>query len=220
MLTELRLSEMGGMTDEWLTPIASLMSLTRLELASPGTSLTDEAVNKFLGVIGPNLHILDFSGNNALTDEVLLEGIGKHCHTLTSLALRGVPELSDLGVTKFFDEWTNPSLGKLDLSQCPNLASRALDAVIKHSGETLISLSINGWKEVAEETLTRLAGTMGRTLTELDMSWCREVDNFVIKDLVEKCPNLKWVKCYGCNKLTEACPTKVRGFAVPVVPVD
>jgi DNA repair protein RAD7 len=225
MMTELRLNEIGKMNDEWLQPLEALTCLTSLELRNSGMmygpSLTDGAVNKLLEAIGGNLRLLDLSSQKDLTDEVLLEGIGKHCHSLTNLVLSDLPELSDLGVTKFFDEWSlNPALEKLDLSRCHELGTRALDAISKHSGEKLVSLNINSWKELGTEALVRLVERTGARLGELDVSWCRMVDNFVMKDVLEKCVKLRWVKCYGCNRLNEECPKKVSiiVFSVIVTP--
>ena len=219
-LKELRLSEVGKMSDDWFAPIAKLTNLTRLELSRPAKSLTDNAIISLLTNIGPNLNYLDLSSNVSLTDETLLEGLLENCKSLKTFIMSDVPEISDLGITKLFDEWPNPPLEKVDLSRCHKLATRSLDAVVKHSALSLTSLNINSWKDLNAEAVTRLADDerLINRLSELDLSWCRCVDNFTMKDIIEKCKKLKWVKCYGCNKLTEECPKRVstmKQFSLP-----
>ena len=52
-------------------------------------------------------------------------------------------------------------------------------------------------------------GAKAPGLTKIDVGWCRGVDDFVIKGLLEGCERLKEIKCYGCNRVTENCPRKV-----------
>jgi DNA repair protein RAD7 len=210
-LKELRLSDIGKMEDAFLPHIATLVNLASLELSNaPG--LSDDAVNKLLSDVGAKLISLDLSGNEALTDLVLSEGIQKHCRLLNNLQLRNLPELTDSGVAALFTSWDNQAIRTINFSRCHELSSTALTALLSHSGKDLIELSLNGWKETSNEALLAL-GSQAPILEALDIGWCREVDNFVIKQLLEDCQRLRWIKCYGCNRLTESCPRKVRNEA-------
>lgn len=245
-LEELKLSEIGKLKDDWLKDLGQLPLLRSLALSRPAESLTDTAVVELLGSLGARLEHLDLSGNDELTDELLRDGIGKNCTSLQSLALSGVTQLTDVGVTTLFNQWKqdeeashkakdtedwmdvdlpviNRPLSSIDLSQIPELGSTALLALLLHSGPKLLKLSINGWKSTEEKALSALA-MYAPKLEELDVGWCREVDDFVVGKLLGMaqedgdrrlvgCVNLKVLKIHGCNRVTNACPTRVSGLS-------
>jgi len=241
-LEELKLSEIGKMKDSWLEYICRLELLRSLSLSRPTESLTDKPVVELLGIIGARLEHLDLSGNDELTDVLLRNGVGKNCTSLQSLALSGVTELTDEGVAAFFKQWTqdegtaymakntedgmdvdrpitNRPLSSINLSQNPELGTDALLALLLHSGPDLLKLSINGWKSTEEKSLGAIAKYAPK-LEELDVGWCREVDDFVVGKLLgiaqkdedrrsAGCVNLKELRLHGCNRVTNACPTRV-----------
>lgn len=213
----LRLKEIGKMDDSFLTEIKKFgEQLTYLDLSYPGISdsLTEEAVVDMLSTVCGTLTHLDLSNNRLLTNGVLLQGLKPYAKHLISLTLANVPELTDAGVADFFEAWNtansppNPSLMELDLSRCHELGAAALKGLLKHSGPALTNLNINGWKAVSEEALRQI-GVRCPELRKLDIGWCREVDDWVIKDLVENCEYLEEIKVWGCQRLTEKCPRKV-----------
>ncbi|KAJ7661678.1 hypothetical protein B0H17DRAFT_991941 [Mycena rosella] len=198
-LRRLGLREVGKLCDEFLEPIAEIPALSYLDLAEPSQSLSDDGVVALLEAIGGTLTHLDLSGHRELTDDVLAHGIDPHVRVLTSLALAHAPELTDAGVAAFFGAFEHPGLVRLDLSRNPELGTEALKAVVAHSGQTLQELNINGWKDAEEEALNELAGA--RELRKLDVGWCRSVDDFVVKKLLEGCRALVEVKVWGCNRV-------------------
>src|SRR5258706_3417253 len=245
-LEELKLSELGKLKDSWLEYIHQLTLLRSLSLSRPSESLTDKPVVELLGKIGARLEHLDLSGNDELTDVLLRGGIGKNCTSLQSLAFSGVTQLTDGGVAAFFKQWkqdegisyevkntedcmdidrpvTNRPLSSVDLSQIAELGTDALLALLLHSGPDIIKLSINGWKSTEEEALSVIAQSAPQ-LQELDVGWCREVDDFLVGKLLGMgqtdedrrsagCVNLKVLRLHGCNRVTNACPTRVSGLS-------
>jgi DNA repair protein RAD7 len=115
--------------------------LTRLDLANPATSLSENALIELLSTIGGRLTHLNISGHDELGDLVFKAGIGPHAKVLTELRARDLPLLTDEGVAKFFggcspealenekDEpktpMVVPPLEIIDLSRAPLLSSRA-----------------------------------------------------------------------------------------------
>ena len=247
-LEELKLSEIGKLTDSWLKDLYQLTLLRSLTLSRSVESLTDQPVVELLGKIGARLEHLDLSGNDELTDVLLRDGIGRNCTSLQRLALSGVTQLTDEGAAAFFNQWkqdegesykakdtedrmdvdlpvTNRPLSSIDLSQNPELGTNALLALLQHSGPELLKLSINGWKSTEEKALNAFTQYAPK-LEELDVGWCREIDDFVIgrflgmsqKDEDRRsagCVNLKVLKVHGCNRVTSACPTRVSGLSSP-----
>ncbi|KAJ7879641.1 RNI-like protein [Mycena olivaceomarginata] len=70
---------------------------------------TDDAAIALLAAVGANLTHLDLSGHSALTDDFLAHGIDTHMHTLASLALTHLPELTDAGLAAFFGTFEGPA---------------------------------------------------------------------------------------------------------------
>ncbi|KAJ7121304.1 RNI-like protein [Mycena crocata] len=198
-LTRLGLREVGKLCDEFLEPIADISNLTYLDLAEPSESLSDDAVIALLETVGATLAHLDLSGHSALTDDVLAHGIDPHVRVLTSLSLMNLPELTDAGVAAFFGTFENPGLVRLNMSRNCELGTDALDALVGHSSKTLQELNINGWKDAGETALNGLAGV--RDIRKLDVGWCRCVDDFVVKKLLEGCRALTELNVWGCNRV-------------------
>ncbi|KAG8884318.1 hypothetical protein FRB97_004582 [Tulasnella sp. 331] len=213
-LSELRLAQVGLLDDEWLPHLALLKKLTSLDISSLTQSLTDEPVIKLLEAIGSGLKHLNLSGHTLLTDKALVDGVGPHCSKLKTFVMSGLELLTDTGVAEFFSTSFNhaPALAEINLSRNHNLASRALEALLAHSGSAMEELRVNSWKETSNETLMEMAQALPKIRT-LDVGWCREVDDFVIKAVLDACASLTTVSCHGCNRVTENCPRK-RGVII------
>lgn len=218
-LRELRLKEIGKMCDEFLVHIGTLgQQLTYLDLSSPGLpdALSTEALVDLMAAAGTNLIHLDLSGNVQLSDGFLYQGLKPHARQLHTLILSGVHDVTDAGVAEFFDTWEaaaqpsppNPPLVQIDFSRCPHLSGLALAALLKHSGPALEDLNVNGWKATPQDILASIAEKAPR-LKRLDIGWCREADDWVLKGIMTRCERIEEVKVWGCQRITEMCPRKV-----------
>lgn len=208
-LTELRLCEIGKMEDDWLPLISNLPNLTYLDLSSPSKSLSDDAVIELLSLL-PELRHLNLSSNVGLTDQALIDGVAAHTRVLDTLIMSTIDDLTDEGVAEFFERFKeHQPLSKIDFTRNPNLSSAALEALVAHSGSGVIELSINGWRETSNEALMEMAKQLPR-VEHIDVGWCREVDDYVVKALLDECSALKSIRLYGCNRVTVNCPRKVR----------
>ena len=219
-LEVLRLREVGKLDDEFLGQIVQIEGLKELDIAEPAASCSDEAIIELLSGTGASLRKLDLSKHDLLTDDFLERGLKPHTRLLHSLALSHLPELTDKGVANFFKTWQNEALTSLELARNHELGTEALSAVMVHSGPKLEILVINGWKDVGEEAL-RMVGRHGVELQKVDVGWCRQVDDFVVKSWmgmdeeqllrcnVVGCRKLAELKVWGCNRVTARCPRKV-----------
>ncbi|CAL1703119.1 unnamed protein product [Somion occarium] len=226
-IKELRLNEIGKMDDAILNEIKQYgEQLTYLEIAYPGVpeALSDDVVVDLMSAVGASLKHLNLSNNVNLTDGFLFQGLKPHARQLSTLVLANLPELTDAGVAEFFDTWKaavqdhpNRALVNLDLSRNHELSDKALISLLKHSKKSLTNLNINGWKTTSQEVLKGIARQCPR-LQKLDISWCREVDDWVIKELVEKCDKIQEVKVWGCQRLSLQCPRK-RGVTITGVEI-
>ncbi|KAF5390660.1 hypothetical protein D9757_002761 [Collybiopsis confluens] len=201
-LTRLGLREVGLLSDDFLETISLLAGqLTFLDISEPFESCSEKAANKLLSVLGLTLTSLNLSGHVALTDETLMSGIMPNVSTLTDLTLSNLPKLTDDGVAAFFANWSNPPLAAIDLSRNPALSTNSVMELLNHSGEGLHFLNINGLKDVSGNALSNIA-KQAKHLRKLDLGWCREVDDFIMKAILESCKSwLGEVKIWGCNKV-------------------
>ncbi|KAH9970354.1 RNI-like protein [Lactifluus volemus] len=206
-LTKLRLKAIGKLDDTFLPYISSLKHLEQLDLSSPSTSCSQDGLIGLLHRCGTRLTHLDLSGHNELGDDFLMNGIREYAPNLISLRLDNLSTLTDEGVAGFFREWTPSSLSTLSIARAPDVGTQALSALLDCVGSTLSALSINTWRETTAEALTSIA--TARELQTLDVGWNRAVDNWVIKAIMDGCPKLEEIKCWGCNRITVECPRKL-----------
>ena len=211
-LKELRLKDVGKLSDEFLECLKPLGGqLTYLDLSYSGASeaLSEKSLIDLLRAVGSTLEHLNLTANLNITDALLFQGIKPHVLHAKSLILSGTSDLTDAGVAEFFQTWKGAPLAALDLSRNHELADAALVALLAHSGATLVHLNVNGWKEVSEDALKTLAAA-APGLQTLDVSWCRAVDDWVVKSVLEHCTEVEEIKVWGCQRLSLNCPRKVR----------
>ena len=221
-LRELRLTEVRCMSDEFVPLIAELKELEYLDLSRPGTSMTSAAAVDLLNAIGKNLTYLDLSRHEDLTDAFLTEGLLPNAEKLQSLILVGLPEITDAGVKELFDglkEAGRPALHYLSLRRNSQLLDASLSAILSHSGPDLVKLDLNGLKDMSSESLLEI-GKVANQLQRLDIGWCRNVDSFVVKAILDGCPHFELLLCFGCNKLDGDCPRKVSYVAISLAFFD
>lgn len=207
-LADLRLSRVSKTSDEFLEHIAKFDHLNSLELSYPEKSLGTEATVELLDKIGSRLTHLDLSGNVLLSDDVLTNGLVSNIKILTSLSLGDLPDLTDKAMRDFFVKTQNVAMQKIWMRRNFELSDEALEGLLAHSGRSLIELDINSWKSLSNDTLLTI-GERAPHLIKLDIGWCRNADDFVVKAILDGCPDIIDISVFGCNKLTENCPRKV-----------
>lgn len=237
-LYNLQLSELGKLSDLSLPFLHPLKCLTSLDISRAGVIqgmvLTDDAVVALLENVGENLvdlvldrasyFLLDriclytiltlpavfrLTENYLLTDRVLIEGIKIHCPHLRSLSLRQLSEIQSTGFQSLFTDWINTGLTHLDIHRCLKLEDEALEALVTHSGHSLRKLDMHSVDEVTDVMLAKMAEGCG-AMEELDVSFVRAVDDFVVKAFLDKMEVLKVLFVWGNNRVSDACPQRVR----------
>jgi DNA repair protein RAD7 len=227
-LEELQLKEIAQLNDAFVEPLCALPSLTLLDLSNPDTGIEESGWLQLLERHGSTLASFDPSRHEGFTDEVLHKGIRQYARVLSELKLEGLPSLTDKGVAKFFENWAkpyvtaeqeentesgmdvdeggssvpftpNPPLHVLSLARNHHLSSAMLTAVLTHSAPYLVSLNLNGLASLSTESLGQLIDAV--EMRRLDVSWCREMDDFVMKDVVANMPKLAEVKLWGCSRV-------------------
>ena len=211
-LYNLQLSEIGKLNESWLPLMYPLKNLTTLDLSRAGvihgSVLNDDAVVALIEQVGENLVELVLDDNNLLTDRILVEGVKVHCPRLRRLGLEGMHLVQSKGVEDLFTGWVNTGLTHVNLKRCLQVEDDALDKLVEHSGEALRVLDLHSVDELGDDALKRLANGAPK-LEWLDLSFVRAVDDFVVKELLDKVDGLKYLFVHGANRVTVRCPHKV-----------
>lgn len=196
-LAELRLAEIGQLNSDCLAALSKLKKLTTLDLSAPATSLNDADVSGLLAAAGGQLKVLDLSDNPELTDSTLA-AIAEHCPRLEKLHMRNDVELSNDGVMEFFIKLkarARAGLKVIDFEKGHDLHDAALEALLKHSGHSVESLSLLGWKDVSASVLEDLGRC--QALINLNLGWCRKLTDFALKEILTSCASLQVVRVWG-----------------------
>lgn len=239
-LEELQLREVGLLNDEFVEPLCALPPLKVLDLASPGVGIDEDGWLKLLERHGSTLETFNPSWHVGFTGTVLRHGLGNRARALSDLVMEGCESLVDEDVARFFKYWAsktdeqdstedtmdttddvprvegvdslNPPLHFLSLARNDILSDATLTALLDHSGPSLTHLNLNGLRSLSTDALVLLKCAVG--LRRLDLSWCREVDDFVMKEIISAMPKLEEVKLWGCNRVKGNRWTGKKGLKV------
>ncbi|KAF1808784.1 RNI-like protein [Eremomyces bilateralis CBS 781.70] len=232
-LTRLKLELCGKITDEGLKHLKDLPRLAHLSLHL--TQPTDpEIIESIIAAHGARLQTLCLAHIPEATNS-LLNTISSHCTRLSKLRLSSAENLTDEGIATMFNEWTgkNPPLSFIDMNstrsvdyvmpegpdeEAVGLASAGFIALMKHSGSALRKLNVSSCRHISMAAFSEVFGT-GSTypnLEDIDLSFCGEVDSYVMAGIFRSCPNLTRVIAFGCFRIEEvAVPKKAVLIGMP-----
>ncbi|KAM0790783.1 hypothetical protein ACM66B_004631 [Microbotryomycetes sp. NB124-2] len=210
-LFNLQLSEIGRLNDASLAMLHPLKNLTTLDISRAGVDqgrvLTDDAVVALIENVGENLVELVLDQNYLLTDRVLVEGVKVHCPKLSLLSLYGLVEIQSTGMQALFQDWVNPGLETLNIHRCDHTDNDALGAIVSHSGQSLKLLNLHSCDNLEVDALMNMASNCPM-MQELDLSFVRMTDNFVVKACLDNMSELKKLFVHGDNRVTQDCPQR------------
>lgn len=164
-LTELKLSRLDGLDSaavyELIPQYLAPSQLTDLEISYPHKEdlISDDLLIHILAITGETLTYLNVDGCTHLTDTFLLEGIAKFCPNLEVLSMKNLDKLTDEGFAEAFEEFSkfnNGGLVTVDLTKCTGLSDKAVYALFKHSGNTLVELSLNSLDNISKNFLMQI----------------------------------------------------------------
>lgn len=141
---------------------------------------------------------------------MLVSGIKPHCRHLRTLSLSHLANLTPEGFSTLFDLWPlNSGLTHLSVHRCTSLSSSSLRSLLAHSAHSLETLDLHSVDEIEQEDLFQLARD-AKHIVELDVSFVRATDNFVVKAFMDGMSDLTTLFVHGNNRITDDCPQKVR----------
>ncbi|GAB1315028.1 UV-damaged DNA-binding protein rad7 [Madurella fahalii] len=216
-LTRLKVSHNQAVTGAGITAIADVKSLRHLSLDLRNEVHSDVYVD-LLTKIGANLQTLSLTRVPG-ADNTVLDAIHHHCRALEKLRITDSEEMTDAGFARLFTDWANPGLVFLDLQKCRQLeaaqprenpdgiglCSGGFKALMAHSGKTLRHLNVHGCRHIEAcafgEVFT--ADTTYEAMDKMEISFCEEVDDFVVGSVFRSCPNLRELNVFGCMKVRD-----------------
>ena len=151
-MTLLKLSRLDGLDSqavyELIPQYLSLGKLELLELSYPHSPdlVHDDLLIHILATTGETVRHLNVDGCTQLTDRFLVDAVAKFCPVLETLSMRGLELVTNEGMRDAFVELAEINYGGLlsiDLARCTGLGNEAVEAVLKHSGKTLVEISLN-----------------------------------------------------------------------------
>jgi DNA repair protein RAD7 len=198
-LTNLKFGHITTLKSSWLDAIAKLNKLTSLELAWPDAvdAIQTQHVVDYLATAGRSLKHLSLKGGVHLDDKTFT-GLS-HCRNLETLHIEQASNLSAKGMVAFLKEWENPGLLELDIGRCVQFDDDVLTEIAQHSGASLTKLSIHSLDGITIKGLEHLTGTAGcNALEEINCSFVRSIDDYVLAKMVKECSTLCKVDAWGC----------------------
>ncbi|GEQ69235.1 hypothetical protein JCM33374_g2906 [Metschnikowia sp. JCM 33374] len=230
-LTSLKLSRLDGLDSaavyELIPEYITAGKLVSLELSHPHKPelISDDLLIHILAITGESLKHLNVDGCTGLTDTFLVEGVAKFCPSLESLSMRNLESVSDDGFVEAWQEFAAINYGGLvnvDFTKCTGLGDRAAHALLAHSANTLVELSLNSlnkltkdfWMQLLTDAKHGQEGTRVFSkvslplLTKLDVGFVRSFDDQVAENISQQCTKLAILEVFGNNRCTSKAHTR------------
>jgi DNA repair protein RAD7 len=222
-LKRLKMRHVQAVTGAGVKEIANVKSLEHL-----GIQITH---NRALPDVHPDVfvHVLDAIGAGLKTfsltmvptaDNSVLSAIHHNCRALQKLRITDSEVMTDDGFVRLFSNWENPPLRFLDLSKCRHvdstrprenpdgvgLGSMGFRSLMRHSGQKLVHLNVHACRHITKQAFEEVFSVdqMYPELTSVEVSFCEEVDDFVVGSIFRSCPAVHTVNVFGCMKVRDA----------------
>lgn len=216
-LTRLKISHNQKATDAGISHISRISALQHLGLEIQKTKKSTPYV-EILDSIGPQLRTLSLRRVHYIDDSIL-NAIHENCQNLKKLRITDNSVMSDAAFAHLFTNWLNPPLSFIDLSKNRHidasvprdnpdkigLCSLGFEAMMNHSRKTLRYLDINSCRHISRASFETAfsAEKIYPELQEMNISFCPEVDDFVVGSIFRSCPKMKKLIIFGDFKVRD-----------------
>lgn len=153
-------------------------------------------------------------------DNTVLDAIHSNCHSLSKLRITDSEVMTDAGFARLFTNWRNPGLTFVDLQKCRHvdsqkprenpddigLCSEGFKALMAHSGKSLQKLNLHACRHISKQAFDEVF-SLEKTYPELkslEISFCEDVNDFVVGSVFRSCPNLRELNVFGCMRVKNA----------------
>lgn len=169
--------------------------------------------------IGAGLRTLSLRWTPEL-DNTVLDTIHSNCHNLSKLRITDSEVMTDAGFARLFTDWRNPGLTFIDLQKCRHvdsqkprdnpdgigLCSEGFKALMAHSGKSLQKLNLHACRHISKQAFDEVFSLekVYPELKSLEISFCEEVNDYVVGSAFRSCPNLRELNVFGCMRVKNA----------------
>ncbi|KAI3396435.1 hypothetical protein diail_12155 [Diaporthe ilicicola] len=207
--------KVGG---DGIREVAHLKKLQHLSIHVHNNVHSDIYV-EVLRSIGTDLRTLSLRRAPGL-DNTVLDAIHDNCHHLSKLRITDSEVMTDAGFARLFTDWRNPGLTFLDLQKCRHvdsqkprdnpddvgLCSEGFKALMAHSGKSLQKLNLHACRHISKQAFDEVF-SLKKTYPELrslEISFCEEVNDYVVGSIFRSCPSLRELNVFGCMRVKNA----------------
>ena len=219
-LERLKIEHNQKVTGQGIKQMAQFSKLEQLALELYRTSgqkhPASASIVEVLDAVGPGLRRLSLAQFHYIVDSVL-QAIHDNCQNLTKLRITCNEKLTDAAFAAMFTGWLNPPLTFVDFNKCTHvdaseprenpdsigLCSEGFKAMIAHSGKTLRYINIHSCRHISLEAFESAFShdKIYPDLKKMDISFCQEVNDFVVGSIFKSCPALKELIIFGNFKV-------------------
>ncbi|KAI0977501.1 hypothetical protein F4678DRAFT_468647 [Xylaria arbuscula] len=216
-LTRLKICHNQEVSDEGIKYTGRLDQLEHLSLQCIKKTTTDAYVD-VIRHIGQHLQTFSIKKVSEVDDR-LLDAIHENCTNLSKLRITDSEYMTDAGFARLFRGWGNKQLSFLDLEKCRHVdaakprdnehmvgfCSEGFEALMEHSGTGLQHLNLHACRHISLESFEKVFASdkCYSQLRFLEISFCENVNDFVVGSIFRSCPNLKDLNVFGCMKVKD-----------------
>ncbi|KYK57255.1 DNA repair protein Rad7, protein [Drechmeria coniospora] len=216
-LRRLKVSNNQKLGNKGVKAIGELSSLEHLGLQLQN-QISSPALTSVLSRIGSQLKTLSLKIVPVI-DDTVLQAIHQNCRSLVKLRITESEKMTDSGFVDLFTKWENPPLRFLDLEKCRHvdstrprdndesvgLCGEGFKALMAHSGSKLESLNVHACRHIPRQAFEEVFGDEAHypELKKLEISFCEEVTDLILRAIFRACPKIKEVNVFGCMKVKD-----------------
>lgn len=215
-LTRLKIHGNQELSSDGVKAIGQIKSLEHLSMRLQ-QKITPKTLVHLARDLGKNLVTFSLRQVPEATDE-LLTTLKNNCTKLKKLRIRDSEAMTDEGFVDLFTDWQNVPLQIVDFEACRQmdaarprenpdkvgLCSDGFRALMGHSGRSIHQLNVASCRHISKEAFEDVfsENRTYKELTRIDISFCEEVDDFVVGCIFRSCPALREILVWGCMKVT------------------
>ncbi|KAK0636177.1 RNI-like protein [Bombardia bombarda] len=216
-LERLKVSHNQEVTGDGVKELAKLKSLRHLSLDLRNQVHPDIYVN-LLREIGPSLETFSVARMPDI-DNTVLDALHNSCRSLQKLRVTDSEVMTDEGFVRLFEGWENKGLVFVDLQKCRQLesakprenphniglCSNGFRTLMAHSQRTIEQLNVHGCRHISAQAFEDVFAPdkIYPELRKLEISFCEEVNDFVVGSIFRSCPRLRELNVFGCMKVRD-----------------
>jgi len=181
--------------DEIIEPLSQLQSLVSLQIEK-ADGLTNAGVHKMLQGSRQSIARLWINDCDNLTEDCAR--IIAECPNLVDTSLDSIERMTDAGVELALKKC---KLTSLSLNRCRNIGDETVSNIARYSPYISV-LHIGGLPRLSQDSLECLLDTFMK-ITDLDVSWCRWVDDDFLEKFIPKHVHVRRITLWGCSRVTD-----------------